>query len=45
MQDPATVATEAAPLQCKFLINTQQQPKKVGVLQQGMAHLDGLLAW
>jgi len=34
-----------APLHGKILITPQQQSKKFAVLQQGVTHLDGLLAW
>jgi hypothetical protein len=29
----------------EFFVKAQQQLEKLGVLQQGMAHLAGLLAW
>jgi hypothetical protein len=32
-------------LRRQLVIDPFQQLKKLGVLQQGMAHFDGLLAW
>jgi hypothetical protein len=39
------MTSASARLQCQFLINPMQQSKELEVLQQGVAHFEGLLAW
>ena len=45
VQNTAAPATGSVCLAGKFFIHAQQQAEKVGRLQEGVAHLNGLLAW
>jgi hypothetical protein len=45
MENTATVTSASSRLRGQFNINLQQPTKKSGILQQGVAHFDGLLSW
>jgi len=45
VQNTAAPATGSVCLAGQFFIDAQQQAEKVGRLQEGVAHLNGLLAW
>jgi len=45
VKNTAAPATGRVCLAGQFFIDAQQQAEKVGRLQQGVAHLNGLLAW
>ena len=45
VQNTAAPATRGVCLAGQFFIDAQQQAEKVGRLQEGVAHLNGLLAW
>jgi hypothetical protein len=45
MESTATRTSARARFCSQFSINLQKKLKKVWVLQEGVAHLDGLLSW
>jgi len=45
MQSAATTTPDRPRLRRQFNINLQEKLKKVWILQEGVAHFEGLLSW
>jgi hypothetical protein len=45
VKHPAALASARMNFAGQFLVNAQQQSKKIGILQEGMAHFVGLFSW
>jgi len=45
MENTATVTSASLRLRGQFNVNLQEKLEKVWILQEGVAHLNSLLAW